>query len=187
VICTARERWRHSHALCLTVAIELRVSLSSSEATYPGWVCTSEIPAHASGARPEIMINDPRTTEPLDRRIRAACKAALPGLGAVICVLAVSGCAGNAPQPETRSEPIRSGAAAPEPQMCRIDRALLVPAHAPDCGFGRSDLKTLDPEQWSHLKIEFEKKCYQHAEKMIRERLRQLQVASRCGIEQASR
>lgn len=71
--------------------------------------------------------------------------------------------------------------------MCHIDRALLVPAHAPDCGFGRSDLKTLDPEQWAHLKTEFEKKCYQHAEKMIRERLRQLQVASRCGVEQASR
>jgi hypothetical protein len=71
--------------------------------------------------------------------------------------------------------------------MCHIDHALLVPARAPDCGFGRSDLKTLDPDQWMHLKSEFEKKCYQHAEKMVRERLRQLQVASRCGIEQASR
>ena len=163
------------------------------------------------------MNDDPRTTEPLDRRVRAACKAAVarisnllpstgglarsaagvwdrwpaagvPHLAAVICVLAVSGCAGNAPQPETRSEPIRSGVTpGSDSQMCRIDRALLVPAHAPDCGFGRSDLKTLDPEQWTHLKIEFEKKCYQHAEKMVRERLRQLQVASRCGIEQASR
>jgi hypothetical protein len=166
------------------------------------------------------MNSDPRTTEPLDRRIRAACKATitrargllpatdgsarnvaahrdpraslaakLSNLGAIICVLAISGCAGNAPPPESRSEPIRSGAAAPAPvsQMCHIDRALLVPAHAPDCDFGRSDLKTLDPDQWTHLKIEFEKKCYQHAEKIVRERLRQLQVASRCGIEQASR
>jgi len=166
------------------------------------------------------MHNDPRTTEPLDRRIRAACKATLaracrllaategparnvagrrdrrallaarlPHLGAIICTLAISGCAGNAPQPESRSEPIRSGLAAPatDSQMCHIDRALLVPARAPDCGFGRSDLKTLDPDQWTHLKVEFEKKCYQHAEKMVRERLRQLQVASRCGIEQASR
>ena len=164
------------------------------------------------------MHSDPRTTEPLDRRIRAACQATvaracrllpatdeparngagrrhrraslpLTSLGAIICTLAISGCAGNAPQPETRSEPTRSGVAAPgtESPMCHIDRALLVPAHAPDCGFGRSDLKTLDPDQWTHLKLEFEKKCYQHAEKMIRERLRQLQVASRCGIEQASR
>jgi hypothetical protein len=119
----------------------------------------------------------------------------LPRFGAIICALTISGCAGNAPQPESRSEPIRSGAAAPastphqgsNSQMCRIDRALLVPARAPDCGFGRSDLKTLDPDEWTHLKLEFEKKCYQRAEKLIRERLRQLQVASRCGIEQASR
>lgn len=186
--------------------------------THPGWVRSPEIPAHAPGARPEIMNSDPRTTEPLDRRIGAACKAMvaragrlvrvakgrsvagrrdrrtslagkLPKLGAIICTLAVSGCAGNAPQPESRSEPIRSGAAAPGTalQMCHIDHALLVPARAPDCGFGRSNLKTLDPDQWMHLKAEFEKKCYQHAEKMVRERLRQLQVASRCGIEQASR
>src|SRR5438477_5916886 len=143
----------------------------------------------------EIMNSDHRTTESLDRRIGAECRATvaragkLPNIGAIICVLAMSGCAGNAPQPESRSEPIRSGAAAPAAvsPMCHIDRSLLAPARAPDCGFGRSDLKTLDPEQWSHLKIEFEKKCYQHAEKMVRERLRQLQVASRCGIEQASR
>jgi hypothetical protein len=166
------------------------------------------------------MNSDPRTTEPLDRRIRTAYKATVarvgrllrvteePGrnsagrrslrtslagklanFGAIICTLAISGCAGNAPQPESRSEPIRSGAAAPGTvsPMCHIDHALLVPVRAPDCGFGRSDLKTLDPDQWMHLKSEFEKKCYQHAELKVRERLRQLQVVSRCGIEQASR
>jgi hypothetical protein len=162
------------------------------------------------------MHDDPTTTGPLHRR-RTARDAALASarglaraierrprniaggssdrtslaarLGAIICTLAISGCAGNAPQPDSRSEPIRSGLAAPrsDSRMCHIDHALLVPARAPDCGFGRSDLKTLDPEQWTHLKIEFEKKCYQHAEKMIRERFRQLQVASRCGVEQASR
>ena len=112
----------------------------------------------------------------------------LPNFGAIIVTLAISGCAGNAP-PESRSESTRSGVAASHSDfpMCHIDRALLVPAHAPDCGFGQSTLKTLDPEQWAHLKIEFEKKCYQRAEKAVRERLRQLQVASRCGIEQASR
>lgn len=162
--------------------------------THPGWVRSCEIPAHAPGAR-QIMKYEHTTTEPLDRRLRAACQATvarvgkLPNLGAIICLLAMSGCAGNAPQPESRSEPVRSGAAAPVTvsPMCHIDHALLVPARAPDCGFGRSDLKTLDPDQWMHLKSEFEKKCYQHAEKMVRERLRQLQVASRCGIEQASR
>ncbi len=64
--------------------------------------------------------------------------------------------------------------------MCRPDRALLVPPRAPDCGFGRSDLKTLDPDQWARLKVEYERKCYQNAEKAVRERLRLLQAASRC-------
>jgi hypothetical protein len=162
------------------------------------------------------MHDDPTTTGPLHRPIRTARDPALacarrlaaaiksitgrssdrtwlarklPNIGAIIFTLAISGCAANAPQPDSRSEPNHSGLAAPrsDSQMCHIDRALLVPAHAPDCGFGQSALKTLDPEQWAHLKIEFEKKCYQHAEKVIRDRLRQLQVASRCGIEQASR
>jgi hypothetical protein len=71
--------------------------------------------------------------------------------------------------------------------MCHIDRALLTPAHAPDCGFGRADLKTVDPEQWTHLKLEFERKCYQNAEKIARERLRRLQAAAKCEVQTAQR
>ena len=71
--------------------------------------------------------------------------------------------------------------------MCHIDRALLTPSHAPDCGFGRADLKTVDPEQWARLKLEFERKCYQNAEKIARERLRRLQVAARCEVQTAQR
>jgi hypothetical protein len=63
---------------------------------------------------------------------------------------------------------------------CRPDRALLVAPHAPDCSFGRSDLKTLDPDQWARLKIEYERKCYQSAERAVRDKLRQLQAANRC-------
>ena len=103
-------------------------------------------------------------------------------LCALPCVLVVSGCAGSAPQVETRSEPVHTPA-----QMCHIDRALLTPAHAPDCGFGRADLKTVDPEQWARLKLEFERKCYQNAEKIARERLRRLQVAARCEVQTAQR
>jgi hypothetical protein len=106
----------------------------------------------------------------------------LSGLRALACLLVVSGCAGSAPQPETRSEPVRTPA-----QMCHIDRALLTPAHAPDCGFGRADLKTVDPEQWTHLKLEFERKCYQNAEKIARERLRRLQAAAKCEVQTAQR
>jgi hypothetical protein len=46
--------------------------------------------------------------------------------------------------------------------------------------FGRQDLKTLDPNQWARLKIEYERQCYQRAERAVRERLRLLQTASRC-------
>jgi len=106
----------------------------------------------------------------------------LSHLHALACVLVVSGCAGSAPQVETRSEPVHTPA-----QMCHIDRALLTPAHAPDCGFGRADLKTVDPEQWARLKLEFERKCYQNAEKIARERLRRLQVAARCEVQTAQR
>ena len=150
---------------------------------------------HMSVSKPARAIGRHRTNIAARLRDLASRAARLPRFGAIICSLAISGCAGNAPPPETRPEPMRSGAAAPSSaphpgsnsQICHIDRALLAPTRAPDCGFGRSDLKTLDPDEWTHLKLEFEKKCYQHAEKVIRERLRQLQVASRCGIEQASR
>ena len=72
-----------------------------------------------------------------------------------------------------------------EPSICRPDRALLVPQPAPDCGFGRADLKTLDPDQWSRLKLEYELKCYKEAERNVRQRLRQLQAAARCDASAA--
>jgi hypothetical protein len=114
------------------------------------------------------------------RQVRVVAR--LPHLRALACVLVVSGCAGSAPQIETRSEPAHTPA-----QMCHIDRALLTPVRAPDCGFGRADLKTVDPEQWARLKLEFERKCYQNAEKIARERLRRLQVAARCEVQTAQR
>jgi hypothetical protein len=64
--------------------------------------------------------------------------------------------------------------------MCRPDRALLVPQPAPDCRFGWSDLKTVDPDQWARLKVDSERKCYQRAEKIARERLRLLQASVAC-------
>ena len=56
-------------------------------------------------------------------------------------------CAGSA-QLESRSKPNHAAAASPtssEAQMCRPERALLAPQPAPDCGFGRSNLKTPGP------------------------------------------
>jgi len=110
----------------------------------------------------------------------------LSTLCALGCAMAVSGCAPGSAQPESRFEPIHVAAASAinsEAKMCRPGRALLAPQPVPDCGFGRSDLQTLDPEQWTRLKLEYERKCYQNAEKAVRERLRLLQDATRCDIE----
>jgi len=86
----------------------------------------------------------------------------------------VSGCA--PPDPGNAS----AASAVSGPQICSPDRALLTPQPAPDCGFGRADLKTLDPDQWARLKLEYELKCYKDAEKITRKRLQQLQVAMKC-------
>ena len=84
------------------------------------------------------------------------------------------------------SDPIGASVAAPiapRAQTCRPDIALLAPQPAPDCGFGRANLKTLDPDQWTRLKLEYELKCYKDAEKTARNRLRLLQAA--CGVKSA--
>jgi hypothetical protein len=101
---------------------------------------------------------------------------------ALSATLALCACAPGSTELQSRRDAALTLAAPehPEPQMCQPDHALLVPVHAPDCGFGRSDLKTLDPDEWARLKVEYERKCYQSAEKTVREKLRLLQAANRC-------
>jgi len=95
-------------------------------------------------------------------------------------LLLLSACAPNS-TPETAQAALApSHAEMQETLVCRPDPALLVSPSPPDCVFGRADLKTLDPNQWARLKIEYERQCYQRAERTVRERLRLLQVASRC-------
>ena len=77
------------------------------------------------------------------------------------------------------SEPYRYA----EPKIRRPDLALLSPQPAPDCEFKRSDLKTVDPDEWARLKVEYERQCYLDAEKAARERLALLQASSTCEIE----
>ena len=113
-----------------------------------------------------------------------------PGLAARLstvcalgCAIAVSGCAPGSALPEPGSGP--ASPTSSEAQICRPDPALLAPQPAPDCGFERSNLKTLDPDGWARLKLEYERKCYQNAEKTVRERLRRLQASMRCEAEPA--
>jgi hypothetical protein len=117
----------------------------------------------------------------------------------ILSSLSFAGCARNPAQrevspalhegkaPPTRApvrtrryaEPVRYA----EPKIRRPDLALLSPQPAPDCEFKRSDLKTVDPDEWSRLKVEYERQCYLDAEKAARDRLALLQAASTCEIE----
>ena len=99
--------------------------------------------------------------------------------------LALMGCSQTS-SPETTATAIAAPARA-EIRTCRPDPALLAPQSPPDCVFRRGDLKTADPDLWAKMKIEYERQCYQLAEKRVRERLGQLQAAARCEAESASR
>ena len=59
----------------------------------------------------------------------------------------------------------------------RLDLALLAPQPAPDCKFDEPVSKTVDADQWARLKLDYERQCYQNAEKVVRERLVSLQQA----------
>jgi len=138
------------------------------------------------------------------RRHAASLKWLTPKLlaaGAVLVSASVAGCARDpaprefqpsqreAKAPSTRvalrvrrhSEQQRSA----EPRIRRPDPALLSAQPAPDCEFGRADLKTVDPDQWSRLKVEYERQCYRDAEKAARDRLSLLQSSAKCEIEPA--
>jgi hypothetical protein len=117
----------------------------------------------------------------------------------IFCSLSFAGCARNPAQRETSMTlhedkasriraPVRTRRYAEparyaEPKIRRPDPALLSPQPAPDCEFKRSDLKTVDPDEWARLKVEYERQCYLDAEKAARERLVLLQTSSTCEIE----
>jgi hypothetical protein len=112
-------------------------------------------------------------------------------LCAISCAIAVSGCAKNTTQRKVMADPAQITApaapAAPvrrhsEVRIRRPNRSLLVPQSAPDCEFRRPDLKTVDPDEWARLKLDYQRQCYQEAEQTVRNRLRLLQASSKCEI-----
>ena len=134
------------------------------------------------------------------RSLRSACPRSLAlTILASLGVLSLAGCARDPGQREVspalreaRPHPVRV-AARPrraaeqiryvQPKIRRPDLALLSPQPTPDCEFKRSDVKTVDPEEWGRLKVEYERQCFQDAEKAARERLVLLQASSSCEIE----
>ena len=118
----------------------------------------------------------------------------LLALCAISCALLVTGCARDTAQhePNPPPPPLHEVKPAPvcvtphvsrsqeqrrhaQPPVRRLDQALLAPQPVPDCEYKRADLKTVDPDEWARLKTEYERKCYQDAEKAVRERLSLLQ------------
>lgn len=138
-------------------------------------------------------------TEPSRTRRRQSIARRLLTVSVIMCAPLFAGCARNSPQHdastglhEGKAPPIRSAARPrrnPEqyryvaPRIRRPDPALLSPQPAPDCEFKRSDIRTVDPDGWARLKAEYERQCYQDAEKAARERLALLQTAGSCEIE----
>ena len=123
----------------------------------------------------------------------------LLAIAVVVLATVIGGCARNAGhsdlnpvQRKVKAPPVRSPlsarphAEAPkltELRVRRPDPELLAPQPAPNCEFGRADVKAVDPDEWTRLKTEYERQCYRDAEKVARDRLIQLQASSTCEIE----
>jgi hypothetical protein len=107
--------------------------------------------------------------------------------------LALAGCSASLVRPEIyavstaapahRSEVYEASAAATvhrtETRPRRL-RAMLAPQAAPDCEFKGSEADVVDADLFARLKLDYERHCYQHAEAMVRSRLRQLQLSGLC-------
>ena len=102
-------------------------------------------------------------------------------LPTIVCALTVAGCAQNVAQHdvETDRSRVRVAVHIRKPAETRhgLDPALMTPQPAPDCEFDEPDTKTVDPDQWARLRLDYERQCYQKAEKIVRQRLVMLQRA----------
>jgi hypothetical protein len=101
-------------------------------------------------------------------------------LCATLSAMTVAGCARHPDQQVAAATD-----AEPRSQVCLSERELLAPQQAPDCEFRVTDLKTVDPAAFAHLKLDYERQCYQRAEKRARDRLRLLQASRLCETRRA--
>ena len=59
------------------------------------------------------------------------------------------------------------------------EAALLSPQQGPDCEFRGTNTEAMDAGELARLKIEYERQCFQNAERAARDRLNSLQAAVR--------
>jgi hypothetical protein len=97
-------------------------------------------------------------------------------ISALALAITVAGCARN---PSLRNSDLAQQERATQPPIRRVAQVLLAPLKAPDCEFKGSDPKSVDEDQLSRLKLEYERQCYKNAEEAARKRLRLLQTFSR--------
>src|SRR5229473_8243599 len=84
-------------------------------------------------------------------------------LAALSLAMALAGCAQHSAQHEVKADPIEAAAPPhgyPDVRIRRPNRALLVSQPAPDCEFRSTELKTVDPDQWGRLRLDYERQCY---------------------------
>lgn len=158
-------------------------------------------------AKPRLRLSSPLTLPPSLLAIRLPAMSVIASV--IVLALGLAGCARDPARGDldarrdfkpahrlVRATPVRLPprrrvhAETPPPAELRVrrpDPALLAAQPAPQCAFTNTDLKAVDPDQWERLKTEFERKCYQDAEKAARDRLGQLQAASTCEIERVPR
>src|ERR1700684_3013841 len=126
-------------------------------------------------------------------RVRATMSKLLT-LCAISFAVTVAGCAqnpgprdiaANPPRVRTASAPaVESARRRPEhtylqARVHRLDPALLAPQPAPDCEYKKSNIKTVDPDEWARLKTEYELQCYRETEQAARTRIGLLQSSVR--------
>ena len=106
-----------------------------------------------------------------------ACVRSFLLIAAVPCALALGSCSTALPQPEAEAS---AGAPVHRHVAPRKLRALFAPQTPPNCEYKGADGDGLDANLFAQLKLDYERHCYQHAEALVRRRLRQLQVSGLC-------
>jgi hypothetical protein len=102
-------------------------------------------------------------------------------LAALPCWLALAGCSTVLVRPDVEDYASLPAQRHSEPKVRKL-RALLASQPRPNCEYKGSEADRLDADLWARLKLDYERHCFEHAEALVRRRLRALQVSGLCEI-----